>query len=114
MEDLYKHIEEMGKSAGYKNMTRLCEAADVNRALMSDLKMGRSKDISKDTAAKFANLLGCSMESVYGMKVQKNTTLNDESGISEKDARLIAWFRSLPQEKQKAILTAQDAPKDLL
>ena len=34
-------------------------------------------------------------------------------GLSDKDARLIEWFRSLPEEKQKAILTAQDAPEGL-
>lgn len=33
---------------------------------------------------------------------------------SEKDKRLIQWFRSLPPEKQKAILISQDAPEDLI
>lgn len=32
--------------------------------------------------------------------------------LSEKDLRLIGWFRSLPPEKQKAILIAQDGPED--
>ena len=31
---------------------------------------------------------------------------------TEKDARLLAWFRSLPPEKQKAILIAQDGPTE--
>lgn len=35
-------------------------------------------------------------------------------GFSEKDVRLIEWFRSLPPEKQKAILISQDAPKELI
>lgn len=34
-------------------------------------------------------------------------------GLSEKDIRLIQWFRSLPPEKQKAILISQDAPGEL-
>lgn len=34
--------------------------------------------------------------------------------LSEKDVRLIEWFRSLPPEKQKAILISQDAPKELI
>lgn len=33
-------------------------------------------------------------------------------GLSEKDQRLLNWFRSLPPEKQKAILVAQDGPED--
>lgn len=34
-------------------------------------------------------------------------------GLSSKDQRLIAWFRSLPVEKQKAILNLGDGPEDL-
>lgn len=34
--------------------------------------------------------------------------------LSQKDAALIKWFRSLPEEKQRAILVSQDAPEDLL
>lgn len=33
---------------------------------------------------------------------------------ADKDIRLLSWFRSLPKEKQQAILTAQDAPEGLL
>lgn len=32
--------------------------------------------------------------------------------LSERDIRLVKWFRSLPPEKQKAILVAQDGPTD--
>lgn len=47
----------------------------------------------------------------------KNPAAYDGDGkahISEKDIMLLEWFRSLPQEKQEAILTAQDAPKGLV
>ena len=47
MEDLYKHIESLGKEHGYKNMTVLCKAAGVPRSTMSELNNGRSKDLSK-------------------------------------------------------------------
>lgn len=32
--------------------------------------------------------------------------------LRDKDIRLIQWFRSLPPEKQKAILVAQDGPTE--
>lgn len=57
MFDLYMHIEELGRRAGYKTMTALCAAAGVPRATMSELKQGRSKGISTATARKFAALL---------------------------------------------------------
>lgn len=34
--------------------------------------------------------------------------------IPERDKKLIRWFRSLPAEKQKAILVTHDAPMDIL
>ena len=39
MEDLYKHIESLGKEHGYKNMTVLCKAAGVPRSTMSELNL---------------------------------------------------------------------------
>lgn len=34
--------------------------------------------------------------------------------LTEKDVALINWFRSLPEEKQRAILVSQDAPEEHL
>jgi len=62
MEDLYKHIESLGKEHGYKNMTVLCKAAGVPRSTMSELNNGRSKDLSKPNAQKFADILGVTLE----------------------------------------------------
>lgn len=68
MNDLYKHIEALGKMRGYKNMTLLCKAAGVPRSTMSELNNGRSLDISKPNAQKFAVCLGISLDEVYGQK----------------------------------------------
>lgn len=35
------------------------------------------------------------------------------SGLTDKDIRLLEWFHSLPEEKQKAILSLGGAPADL-
>lgn len=35
-------------------------------------------------------------------------------GLSEKEQRLIRWFRSLPPETRKAILTLGGGPEDLI
>lgn len=44
---------------------------------------------------------------------EKAPTPDDEDGLTEKDMRVIKWFRSLPTETQRAILTLGDGPKDL-
>jgi len=64
MFDLYMHIEDLGRRAGYKTMTALCAAAGVPRATMSELKQGRSKGISTATAKKFAALLKLPLDAI--------------------------------------------------
>lgn len=78
MEDLYKHIESLGKEHGYKNMTVLCKAAGVPRSTMSELNNGRSKDLSKPNAQKFADILGVTLDEVYGEETKKAPTQDGE------------------------------------
>lgn len=66
MGNLYEHIDRLAKEQGFKNMTELCREAGVPRATMTELKMGRSRDISKPNAQKLATALGVSLDAVYG------------------------------------------------
>lgn len=85
MEDLYKHIESLGKEHGYKNMTILCKAAGVPRSTMSELNNGRSKDLSKPNAQKFADILGVTLDEIYGEKKEKAPTPEGEREITFDD-----------------------------
>lgn len=85
MEDLYKHIESLGKEHGYKNMTVLCKAAGVPRSTMSELNNGRSKDLSKPNAQKFADILGVTLDEVYGEETKKAPTQDGERAITFDD-----------------------------
>lgn len=85
MEDLYKHIESLGKEHGYKNMTVLCKAAGVPRSTMSELNNGRSKDLSKPNAQKFADILGVTLDEVYGEETKKAPTQEGERAITFDD-----------------------------
>ena len=44
---------------------------------------------------------------------EKPSAVSSE-GFSDSDVRLLEWFRSLPEEKRRAILIASDAPEDVL
>ena len=66
MGNLYEHIDRLAKERGFRNMTELCRAAGVPRATMTELKMGRSRDISKPNAQKLASALGVGLDTVYG------------------------------------------------
>lgn len=92
MEDLYRRIERMGKERGFKNMTALCKAAGVPRTTMSELNSGRSKDLSKPNAQKFANVLGVSLGEIYGEETKKAPALTekDERDIERRLSSMIA------------------------
>ena len=91
MEDLYKHIESLGKEHGYKNMTVLCKAAGVPRSTMSELNNGRSKDLSKPNAQKFADILGVTLDEVYGEETKKAPTQEGERAVSDDDIKFALW-----------------------
>ena len=114
---LYNHIESLAKEHGFKSMEELCNAAGVWNTTMSNLKgKGETGTISVKTATKLANALGVTIDTVFGREQKEKTaTVGDDlNDLSEKDKRFIEWFRSLSEEKQKAILISQDAPADLL
>lgn len=118
MFNLYNHIEELAKQHGFSSVQELCNAAGVWASSLSNLNNGRSKSISMSTAKKLAAALDVSIDAVYGREKEMTATSGDgqqslEDSISDKDKRLLEWFRSLPEEKQNAILISQDAPKEV-
>lgn len=57
-----------------------------------------------------AHYFGCEKSDLIENKDSKPT---ETDGLDKKDLRLLEWFRSLPEEKQKAILSLGGAPEDL-
>ena len=105
MSTLYEHIEKLGKDKGFKNMTTLCKEAGVPRATMTELKMGRSKDLSKPNAQKFADALGVPLGTIYGTETEKPAEAQGGLGeLSEEELDYIRWFRERATEKEKEIV----------
>ena len=111
---IYNRIIELCKSKGVSG-SRMCLDLGLSKSTLSDIKSGRKKGISVPTAQKIADYFGITVDELYGREVQeeKEKTATESDGFSESDARLIEWFRSLPEEKQKAILSLGGAPEDL-
>lgn len=61
-----------------------------------------------------ADCLGVSLEYLINGDENKKTAIPEDDGMESKDARLLAWFRSLPQETQKSILYDANAPEGLV
>ena len=90
--------------------TVACRESGVGGSFISDINRGQTPSVAK--VQMLADYLGVTTSELLGEK--EKPAPQTEDGLNEKDGRLLIWFRSLPAEKQKAILIAQDAPEDLL
>jgi len=133
MSTLYDNINLLCMSEGITGY-RLCKDLGISPSVITDLKKGRKKGLSADYAEKIAAYFDVSVSyllrdpSQIGKPVpksnlesalrehyeQKKEKPAPKDELSDKDIKLLAWFRSLSPEKQQAILTAQDAPEGLV
>ena len=65
MSDLYKRIEVLCGDANV-TITTMCKEAEVSRASLTDLKMGRKQSLSADTLSKIASYFGVSVDYLLG------------------------------------------------
>jgi len=109
-------IKEARENAGY-SQKELAEIIGVAPNTFHGYESGKH-DPKSDLLIKIANACNVSTDFLLGAtKEPKEETKKPPAQggeLSEQDARLIEWFRSLPPEKQKAILISQDAPKELI
>jgi len=110
--DIAKRIDICVKESGMKK-TEFYEKSGISSANFNYWSHGTNYPRQKKLAdaAKCLNVSVKYLE--YGDEQTKNPTAQSD-GITEKDVALIKWFRSLPEEKLRAILVSQDAPKELL
>ena len=119
--DFMRNLKKIRKLRGLKQK-ELAEMVGVTESAISQYESG-NKVPSFEVALKLAEALDCESADLVSERdvlFEKNkpvTTTDDGldsiENLSEKDKRFIKWFRSLSEEKQKAILIAQDAPADL-
>lgn len=82
----------------------------ISSATFSQWRTGINEP-STESLARIEECIGLSFEI---SKKESAPSVNADTRDTVSDQRLIRWFRSLPEEKQKAILISQDAPEDLL
>ena len=73
MSELYERIENFCKERKV-NITQMCREANVPRAALTDLKMGRSKELSIKTLDRIADYFNVSVDSIIGKEQKKPPT----------------------------------------
>lgn len=112
-----ENLRKIRKARGL-TQKQLAELVGVGESSISQYESG-GKTPSFEIALKLAEVLDCESADLVSKRdivIKEKTATNgdDLDNLSEKDKRFIEWFRSLSEEKQKAILISQDAPADLL
>lgn len=102
---LYERILELCKDKGIKP-GRLCNDLGLSRGLMTDLKMGRKKGLSAETADKIASYFGVSVGYLLGTEQKEKPLINDDEELTE----YLEMLRSRPECRMLFSLT-KDATK---
>ena len=95
MDNLYASIEALCNQRGIRP-GRLCNDLGLSRGLITDLKMGRKKSVSAETAQKIAAYFGISVGQLLGQ---------EDSGdiLDQVDVAFYGDFKELNEEEKKAV-----------
>ena len=95
MGSLYARIQQLCQAKDIRP-GRLCDELGLSRGLMTDLKMGRKKSVSAETAQKIASYLGVSVGYLLGQ---------EDSGdiLAEVDVAFYGDFKELDEEQKEAV-----------
>lgn len=95
MDNLYESIEALCNQRGIRP-GRLCNDLGLSRGLITDLKMGRKKSVTAETAQKIAAYFGITVGQLLGQ--------SDSSDIlDEVDVAFYGDYKELSEEEKKAV-----------
>ena len=96
MYNLYEAIENLCQQRGIRP-GHLCNELGLSRGLMTDLKMGRKKSVSAQTAQKIAAYFGVSVGYLLGEESQNADILD------QVDVAFYGDFKELDDEQKEAV-----------
>ena len=102
---LHSRITELCKERGISG-SRMCLDLGMSKSTLSDLKSGRKKSFTAETAHKIASYLGVSVAYLLGEEEksenEKPTVQNDGLGYNQR--MLMEFVKSVPDDKAAMIL----------
>ena len=103
---LHSRIIELCKERGVSG-SRMCLDLGMSKSTLSDLKSGRKKSFTAETAHKIASYLGVSVAYLLGDEERdenkEKPTVQDD-GLSEEMLELIDCIKKLPEDKIQMLL----------
>lgn len=101
MASLYENIQQLCEEKGIRP-GRLCDELGISRGLMTDLKMGRKKGVSAQTAQKIAGYFGVSVGHLLGNSAD---AVAEHGGdiLDQVDVAFYGDFKELDEEQKEAV-----------
>lgn len=96
MDTLYKTIQQLCDRRGIRP-GRLCSDLGLSRSLMTDLKMGRKKSLSAQTAQKIATYFDVTVAQLLGQEDIRPDILD------EVDLAFYGDFKELTEEQKETV-----------
>lgn len=95
MGSLYEMITKLCDQRGIRP-GRLCDELSISRGLITDLKMGRKKGVSAETAQKIAAFFGVSVGYLLGQEESSDV-------LDQVDISFYGEFKELDEEQKEAV-----------
>lgn len=102
MGTLYDRLSYLCQERGIKG-GRMCVDLGISKSLMTDLKSGRKKGVSAETAQKIATYFGVSVGYLLGEEEKEKSTVQDD-GLTDNQRLLMEFAKSVPDDKAAMIL----------
>ena len=92
MGNLYETIQDLCNERGIRP-GKLCQELGISRGVMTDLKMGRKKGVSAQTAQKIASYFGISVGALLGQ----------EDVLDQVDVAFYGEYQELDEEQKATV-----------
>lgn len=96
MQNLYQVIDSLCQQKGIRP-GQMCNELGLSRGLMTDLKMGRKKSVSAQTAQKIASFFGVSVGYLLG-DTEANADILDQV-----DVAFYGEFKELDEDEKETV-----------
>ena len=103
MATLYDRLALLCTKKGIKG-GKMCTDLGISKSLMTDLKMGRKKSVSAETAQKLASYFGVSVGYLLGEEIEKAPTASGERDVlDEIDIAFYGDYKELTEDDKETV-----------
>ena len=102
MANLYESILRLCERDGIRP-GRLCDELGISRGLMTDLKMGRKKGVSAETAQKIASFFGVSVGVLLGIEDSAAQGSHPPIHLEQVDVAFYGAYKELSDEDKETV-----------